>query len=111
MSIFDSLLGGAVGGETVSIMTGLIEKHGGVQGLVDRLHLQGLGSIAQSWVGPGPNAPISADQIHSAFGADTISALAAKFGLHPQDVAQKLSEALPQAIDSLTPGGAVPARA
>ncbi len=110
MGIFDSMLGGAVGGEMMSIVTGLIEKHGGVQGIVDQLHRQGLGSVVQSWIRPGANAPISADQVHGAFGADTISALAEKFGLNPQDIAQKLSQALPQAINSLTPDGRVPAR-
>jgi len=36
-----------------------------------------------------------------------ISGLAAKFGLSPQDLAQKLSQVLPQAVDKLTPDGVV----
>ena len=36
-----------------------------------------------------------------------MQALAVKFGLHPQDLAQKLAQALPQAINKLTPGGTV----
>ncbi|MGH8322659.1 MAG: YidB family protein [Steroidobacteraceae bacterium] len=51
---------------------------------------------------------MSADQVHQAFGAGTIQALAAKAGLNPQDLAQKLAQVLPQAIDKLTPGGVVP---
>ena len=54
------------------------------------------------------NQPISADQVHQAIGADTIQEIAAKFGLTPQDLAHKLSQVLPQAIDKLTPGGVVP---
>ena len=42
-----------------------------------------MGATVQSWVGTGANLPISADQVHTAFGADTMQALAAKFGLHP----------------------------
>ncbi len=41
-------------------------------------------------------------------GADAIAQLAARTGLSPQDLTQKLSQMLPQAIDHLTPNGAVP---
>ena len=51
--------------------------------------------------------PISPDQVHAVFGSDVISGLAAKFGLNPQDLAQKLSQVLPQAVDKLTPNGVV----
>jgi uncharacterized protein YidB (DUF937 family) len=37
-----------------------------------------------------------------------ISGLAAKFGMNPQDLAQKLAQALPQVVDRLTPHGVVP---
>jgi uncharacterized protein YidB (DUF937 family) len=108
MGLLDGLLGGVVGAEMATVVNGLIEKHGGVQGIVNQLQQQGLGATVQSWVGTGANQPITADQIHQAFGSGTIAALAAKAGLDPQVVAQKLAQALPQAIDKLTPAGAVP---
>jgi uncharacterized protein YidB (DUF937 family) len=37
-----------------------------------------------------------------------LTQLAAKTGLSPQDLAQKLSQALPAAIDKLTPAGTIP---
>jgi uncharacterized protein YidB (DUF937 family) len=46
----------------------LVEKHGGVQGIVNHLLQQGLGKAAQSWVRTGPNLPICADQIVQACG-------------------------------------------
>ena len=107
MGMFDGVLGGVVGAEMANVVGGLIEKHGGVQGIVTQLHSQGLGETVRSWVGNGANQPISAEQINTAFGADTISELAAKFGMTPQGVAQKLSQLLPQAIDHLTPSGTV----
>ena len=107
MGLLDGLLGGAVGAEMVTVVNGLIENHGGVQGVVSQLEQQGLGSTVRSWVGTGTNQPITADQVHSAFGADTISALAAKAGISSQEVLQKLSQVLPQAIDKLTPAGVV----
>ena len=91
-----------------TVVNGLIEKHGGVSGIVTQLQQQGLGATVKSWVGTGPNQAISADQVHQAFGAGTLQELAAKLGLNPQELAQKLAQVLPQAIDKLTPGGVVP---
>ena len=107
MGLLDGLLGGAVGAEMVTVVNGLIEKHGGVQGIIAQLEQQGLGGTVRSWVGTGANQPITADQIHQAFGSDTVKRLAAKVGLTPQELAAKLSAVLPQAIDKLTPGGSV----
>ncbi len=108
MGLFDGLLGGVVGAEMATVVNSLIEKHGGVQGIVAQLEQQGLGGTVRSWVGTGANQPISPDQIHQAFGPDTVKELAAKVGLTPQELAAKLSAILPQALDKLTPGGAVP---
>ena len=108
MGMFDGLLGGVVGAEMATVVNGLIEKHGGIQGIVSQLEQQGLGGTVRSWVGTGANQPISADQIHQAFGSDTVKQLAAKVGMSPEDLAAKLSQILPQAIDKLTPGGAAP---
>ena len=105
MGLLDGLMGGVVGAEMATVVNGLIEKHGGVQGIVAQLEQQGLGSTVRSWVGNGANQPITADQIHQAFGADTVKQLAAKIGMSPEDLAAKLSQILPQAIDKLTPGG------
>jgi uncharacterized protein YidB (DUF937 family) len=107
MGLLDGVLGGAVGASMATLVSGLIEKHGGVQGIVAQLEQQGLGGTVKSWIGTGANEPITAQQIHQTFGADTIANLAAKVGLTPQDVLDKLTHALPQAIDKLTPAGVV----
>jgi uncharacterized protein YidB (DUF937 family) len=108
MGMFDGILGGVVGAEMATVVNGLIEKHGGVQGIVAQLEQQGLGGTVRSWVGSGVSQPITADQIHQAFGSDVVKELAAKVGLSPDVLAGKLSQVLPQAIDKLTPAGAVP---
>jgi uncharacterized protein YidB (DUF937 family) len=105
--MFDGLLGGVVGAEMATVVNGLIEKHGGIQGIVAQLEQQGLGGTVRSWVGTGPNQAITADQVHQAFGSETVKQLAAKFGMSPEDLSAKLSQVLPQAIDKLTPGGVV----
>lgn len=107
MGLLDGVLGGAVGAEMATVVNGFITNHGGVQGIVAQMQKQGFGDTVKSWVGTGANAPITPDQVHAAFGPEVISNMAAKFGLNPQDLAQKLSQVLPQAIDHLTPAGTV----
>ena len=108
MGLIDGLVGGAVGAEIATAVNGLIARHGGVQGIVAQFQQQGLGPTVQSWIGTGPNQSITPDQVHQAFGADTINNLAAKFGVTPQELATKLSTVLPQVVDKMTPGGVVP---
>jgi uncharacterized protein YidB (DUF937 family) len=108
MGLFDGLIGGLVGAEMANLVNGLIQKHGGIQGIVDQFAKQGLGATAQSWVGNGPNQPVTADQVHQAFGAEGLQELAAKAGLSTQDLAARLSAVLPQVVDKLTPNGKVP---
>ena len=108
MSLLDGLLGGVIGGEMATVVNSFIQQHGGIQGMVAQFEKQGLGPTVQSWVGSGANQPISADQVHQVFGSGTIAQLAAKAGMNPQDLAQKLSQILPGAIDKLTPEGRVP---
>lgn len=108
MGLLDGLLGGVVGAEMATVVNGLIEKHGGIQGIISQLEQQGLGGTVRSWVGSGANQPITPDQIHQAFGSDTIKQLAARVGMTPEDLAAELSRVLPQAVDKLTPGGVLP---
>ncbi|MGO9546282.1 MAG: YidB family protein [Rhodomicrobium sp.] len=107
MGLLDGLIGGAIGAEMVTVVNGFIEKHGGVQGLVEQFQQKGLGPTVQSWVGNGENLPISPEQVHQALGSDTIQQLAAKLGIPPDQLAAKLSEILPQAVDKMTPDGRV----
>ena len=108
MGLLDALIGGAVGAEMITVVNQLIEKHGGLLGIVGQLQQQGLGATVNSWIGSGPNQPISPDQVHQAFGPDMIRELAARTGMNPQELAQKLSQVLPQVVDRMTPGGSVP---
>ncbi len=108
MGLFDGVLGGIVGAGMVSVVGDIIEKHGGLNGVVNQFQQQGFGDTIKSWVGTGQNMPISPDELHNALGPETMNQLAAKFGMTPQELAAKLSTVLPQAIDKLTPHGVVP---
>lgn len=103
-----SLLDGLIGGAMASVVNNLIQQHGGVGGIVSELQSKGLGDTVKSWVSTGPNAPVSGEAIHQALGSETVTNLAAKFGMTPDDLAAKLAQVLPQAVDHMTPGGQVP---
>jgi uncharacterized protein YidB (DUF937 family) len=108
MGLLDDLIGGMVGAEMVTVVNGLIEKHGGVQGVVNQLRSNGLGSTVNSWIADGPNATVSPTEVHNAFGEQTIAELAAKSGLSTQELTAKLAQVLPHAVDAMTPNGEVP---
>lgn len=108
MGLFDGVLGGIIGGEMATVVNGLIERHGGVEGVVNQLRSNGFGPTVNSWMNEGPNAPIAPQEVHAAFGEQTMNELAAKAGISPEELAQKLSEILPHAVGALKPEGSVP---
>jgi uncharacterized protein YidB (DUF937 family) len=108
MGMFDGLLGGIVGAGMVSVVSDIVAKHGGVQGVVNEFERNGLGATVKSWVGTGPNQPISPDDVQRTLGPDLLQQLSAKSGLSVSELAQKLSHVLPQAVDKMTPDGAIP---
>ena len=104
MSLLDGILGGAM----ASVVNNLIQEHGGVGGIVSQLQSQGLGDTVKSWVSTGPNQPVSGDALNQALGSESVASLAARFGMSPAELSEKLAQVLPQAVDHMTPGGQVP---
>jgi uncharacterized protein YidB (DUF937 family) len=117
MSIFDSLKQAVGGGPGSGIESGLLghamnlvndPEIGGLQGLIDKFHSNGLGGIVSSWISREANQAISPDQIKQVLGDEKIGAIASKLGISPDEASAKLSQLLPSVIDRLTPGGSVP---
>lgn len=102
----------ALGGGTNSLTSGLLQliqnQPGGLQGLVQSFHDKGLGGIVSSWIGTGPNPPISGDQVHQVLGSDQVKALAAKAGISPDVAGTAIAQILPGLVDKLTPNGSLP---
>lgn len=82
---------------------------GGLGDLVARFAQGGLGDVIGSWIGHGPNAPITGDQITNVLGSDAISKIAAQLGVSHADAASQLSQILPEVVHRLTPDGQAPA--
>jgi len=66
------------------------------------------GAAGQSWVGHGPNQPVTPDSLERAAGADTLDALARETGMPRDELLQRLSAELPHDVDRLTPQGRIP---
>jgi uncharacterized protein YidB (DUF937 family) len=109
MSFFGGLIGGAIGAEMALVLNGVVERHGGWNGLVQQFEQQGYGDKIKSWIGTGENQAISPEQIQQVLGSQTVRDLAAKVGVSPDELAAKLSELMPKAVDQATPSGTVPA--
>lgn len=98
----NALGGAAAGGASGALVSG------GLGELVNRFEQSGLGGVAQSWVGNGPNQPVSPNDVESAVGGDTLDTLARETGMSRDQLLDRLSAELPQVVDKLTPHGRVP---
>jgi uncharacterized protein YidB (DUF937 family) len=81
---------------------------GGLQSILQGFTSNGLGPIVQSWIGTGPNEPVSPDQVRQGFGDERISQLSQQTGMEPSSVTSQLSQLLPGLVDKLTPNGQLP---
>lgn len=99
--------------QLIQIAMGMLSndgQHGGLGGLVSKFEQAGLGGAMSSWIGGGPNQPVSGEEMSSALGSNTISDIAAKLGVNPADAASQLSKVLPGLINHMTPEGQAPAQ-
>ena len=121
MGLFDSLAGNLAGsllgnlmggGGNSKLLSGVIQlltssQSGGVGGLMQAFEKNGLGNILSSWIGTGPNLPISAAQITSVLGSSQLQQLAQHMGVTPQNASSQLAEFLPDIVNKLTPNGKI----
>jgi uncharacterized protein YidB (DUF937 family) len=97
-----SSLGGATPGGILS---------GGLGELVDRFKQSGQGDTTESWVGTGPNKPVTPTQLEQAIGPEILDSLSKQTGLSRSDLLARLSRELPDAVDKYTPQGRLPTEA
>jgi uncharacterized protein YidB (DUF937 family) len=113
MGLLDGIAGQVLGkmmgdkGGMAQIALEMFNQNGGLTGILDKFKEGGLAEQAASWVGKGENMPISAEQISSVLGNSAIAEMAAKFGIDPDTLSNKIAEHLPTVVDKLTPDGEV----
>ncbi|MDG1074366.1 MAG: YidB family protein [Methylophilaceae bacterium] len=118
MGLFNSIagvalanrLGGSGGGNKSAIARVAIEmlnKNGGLCGLLEKFHQAGLSDVADSWVSQDKNKAISADQISMVLGSDLLSAMAEQLGIDAGVIASQIAQYLPEIVNNVTPNGQV----
>lgn len=119
MALFDSIVDLAkqrsgfsddqAGGIVAAVLRFLADPaRGGFGGFIDRFRSAGLGSLVDSWISRGDNAPISDEQVESVFGADGVSAIAHDSGIERGAAVSAVAGILPALVDTLTPDGQIP---
>jgi len=95
------------------VVTQLIDKAGGLQGLLGLLNQHGLSEAAQSWVGNGANQAVSGGQLGQVLQngglLSVVQQAAGAMGTDHNALLGQLAQVLPTAINHLTPSGQAPA--
>ena len=100
--------GQARGNDLLGAVMSIVQQNGGLPGIVNMLRNNGLGQQADSWVGTGPNAGVSAEQMTDVFGGSGLGNLASRLGTSPGQAGSILSQILPELVNQLTPNGQIP---
>jgi uncharacterized protein YidB (DUF937 family) len=123
MGLLDSVVGMLAGGQNggggnaalLNAVVGMLAgggqgggQGGGLGSILANAQQSGLGDVVGSWIGKGQNMPISADQLGSVLGSDTLSNLAKQLGMSHGEAASQISQILPDVVDRLTPHGQAP---
>jgi uncharacterized protein YidB (DUF937 family) len=121
--ILGGILGGGSGGSSgtatggmnmaaiaaaLAPLLGNLLKGGGLSKLVQNAQASGLSAQADSWVGGGPNEPVSGQDVRGIVGEDAVTNLAQQAGISEGEAADVLAQVVPQVVSGLTPGGQVP---
>ena len=102
-------LSGALVPVLTTLLSGSQQGSGSpIASLLGRFEQAGLGQVAQSWVGTGPNQPVSPQQVQTALGDDQVQAMSSQTGMAPQNLVSEIARVLPGLIDRLTPEGKLP---
>jgi uncharacterized protein YidB (DUF937 family) len=86
----------------------MLQHEGGIDRVLTKLRANGLGAQADSWVGTGPNLPISAEQLQQVFGAPGLERVAAPLNMSAAEAGETMAQLLPELVNQFTPGGQLP---
>lgn len=92
---------GMLGGQTATGQTGLHQ-------VVNTMQANGLGGVAQSWIGNGASQAITPAQVEQVLSSSQLSELAAKSGIPADQLKSSIAAILPHLVSGLSPNGSMP---
>ena len=107
-NVLMGMLAGGQQGGLGGMGGGMGAQGGGLADLVAGFQRAGLGHVADSWVGTGPNHPVSTDQLRNVLGEDRVRDMADQAGMDQGRLLSQLAQHLPKAVDGMTPNGRLP---
>jgi outer membrane protein OmpA-like peptidoglycan-associated protein len=93
-----------------SLLSLINDTPGGLTSFLDRFRKAGLGESVSSWLSNATPRAISGSTLESAVGHDWIDKIASRAGLSYSAAASALAFMIPNVVQRLAPGGAVPTR-
>jgi uncharacterized protein YidB (DUF937 family) len=78
---------------------------GSVAALLQKLQQGNLGGQVSSWLGNGPNQPITPEEIREALGNQQVQQMAKAMGLPVDQILAFLAKYLPDAVNQMSPNG------
>jgi uncharacterized protein YidB (DUF937 family) len=103
----EGALGQIESGAGPSLINALLARtqFGDLNGLVGQLQQGGLQKQVQSWLGPGANMPVTADQLKAVLGNSQVQEMARHLGLPVDAAMTMLAQHLPNTVDQASKNG------
>ncbi len=104
-----SLLGQAESAGLPTVINSVLAQtqYRDLNGLVAALQKGGLGAQVQSWLGPGANQPVNADQLKAVLGNTQVQDFARQLGLPVDETLKVMAQYLPGIVDKASPNGTI----
>ena len=108
MSLLDSL-SGPLEQMALKALPGIIQQvlPGGLNALLEQLRRSGYETQVNSWLGRGPNEPITSDDLRKALDNEQVRQMAQKLGIPMDQLFPTLAKALPETVDKHSPDGSL----
>jgi len=113
MGLLDEVLAMAGGTQHASALNAILSlinspQVGGLAGLQSMFQQGGLGQIMSSWIGNGPNLPVSANQLQNVLHGGALQQAAQQAGMDSSQFTNTMSTLLPHLVDKVSPNGQLP---
>jgi len=113
MGLLDEVLAMAGGTQHASALNAILSlinspQVGGLAGLQSMFQQGGLGHIMSSWIGNGPNLPVSANQLQNVLHGGALQQAAQQAGMDSSQFTSTMSTLLPHLVDKVSPNGQLP---